>query len=131
MFLHSKLLYLNIMRVRARKDDGKIIESYETYCGRKTPYRVWKGKKLLENQIWNLAELGVPDLIDGDLVIEAKGGLPSSQKVKTALGQPLLYRENEPSFRLGFLFPKFWLETETLQNYFDIFGKYEITVPPI
>jgi len=111
--------------------DGKILETNETYCGRKIPYRMWKGKKLLENRIWAIAGLGIPDLMDGNLVIEAKAGLPSSQKVRTALGQLLFYREHEQSFNLGFLFPKIWLEAENLQNDFNIFKKYSIALIPI
>jgi hypothetical protein len=111
--------------------DGRIIETDETYCGRKIPCRVWKGKKYLENRIWAIARLGIPDLLDGDMVIEAKGGLPSSQKIRTALGQLLFYGEHEPSFDLGFLFLKIWLEAENLQNDFSIFRKYKIYLLPI
>lgn len=113
------------------RKDGKIIEVDETYCGRKIPHRFWKDKIYIENRIWAIAGLGIPDLLDGILVIEAKGGLPSSQKVRTALGQLLFYREHEPNFNLGFLFPKIWLEAENLQNDFSIFGKYRITLMPI
>ena len=111
--------------------DGRIVSTDETYCGRKIPYRVWKGKKYLENRIWAIARLGIPDLIDGNMVIEAKGGLPSSQKIRTALGQLLFYREHEPSFNFGFLFPKIWLEAENLQNDFNVFSKYGIYLLPI
>lgn len=92
--------------IHVRKADEKILKPDETYCRRKIPKRVWKGKERLENRIWAVAGLGIPDLIDGDIVVEAKGGLPSSQKVRTALGQLLFYREHNPSFKLGFLFPK-------------------------
>lgn len=113
------------------RTDGKIIEVDETYCGRKIPHRIWKGKDYIENRIWAIAGLGIPDLKDGKTIIEAKGGLPSSQKVRTALGQLLFYREHEPNHKLGFLFPKVWLEAETLQNDFNIFKKYEIALIPV
>jgi hypothetical protein len=108
--------------------DGKVIESDQTYCGRKIPSRVWKDKCLLENQIWNRSGLGHPDLIDGNLIIEAKGGLPSLQKIKTAFGQLVFYKEHEPSFEVAFLFPKVWLQAENLQNAFNILKKYEIAL---
>jgi hypothetical protein len=111
--------------------DGKIIKSDETYCGRKIPSRIWKGKKYLENRIWAIAGLGIPDLLDVDIVIEAKGGLPSSQKVRTVLGQLLFYKEHEPSLKLGFLFPKVWLEAENIHNDYDVLKKYGIIFLPI
>jgi hypothetical protein len=111
--------------------DGKIVQSGETYCGRKIPHRIWKGKNYIENRIWAIAGLGIPDLKDRELIIEAKGGLPSSQKVRTALGQLLFYGEHEPRFDLGFLFPRIWLEAENLQNDFKIFRKYKIQLLPI
>ena len=111
--------------------DGKILKDDETYCGRKIPIRVWKGKTYLENQIWNQSGLGHPDLIDGNIIIEAKGGIPSLQKVKTAFGQLVFYREHESNFKVGFLFPKIWLEAENLQHSFDILRKYNIALLPI
>jgi len=66
-----------------------------------------------------------------DMVIEAKGGLPSSQKVRTALGQLLFYKEHEPSLKLGFLFPKVWLEAENIHNDCDVLKKYGIIFLPI
>lgn len=113
------------------RTDGRVIESGQTYCGRKIPSRVWKGKKYLENQIWNRSGLGHPDLIDGNMIIEAKGGLPSSQKAHTALGQLLFYKEHELDLQLGFLFPKIWLEAENLQKDFNVFRKYGITILPV
>jgi len=111
--------------------DGKIIKVDETYCGRSIPHRVWRGKKYVENRIWAIAGFGIPDLIDGNMVIEAKGGLPSYQKIRSALGQLLFYREHEPSFKLGFLFPRIWLEAEHLQTDFSVLGKYGITILPV
>ena len=84
----------------------------------KIPYRLWAGK-ILENRIWAIAGFGIPDLIDGNVAIEAKGGLPPSQKIRTALGQLLFYRKQYLNFILGFLFPKAWLEAENLQNDFN------------
>jgi hypothetical protein len=110
------------------RTNGKIIQTDETYCGRKIPNRVWKGKRYLENRIWTISRLGVPDLIDGNTIIEAKGGVPSLQKVKTAFGQLVFYKENEPRFNVAFLFPKIWLEAENLLNAFEIFKKYQITL---
>jgi hypothetical protein len=106
--------------------DGKTIKSDETYCGRRLPKRVWKGKEYLENRIWAIARLGVPDLIDGDMAIEAKGGLPSVQKAHAALGQLLFYKEHDPNLQLGFLFPKVWLEAENLQKCMNVFKKYGV-----
>jgi hypothetical protein len=108
------------------RTDGKIVKVDETYCGRKIPSRSWKGKQYYENQIWNRCGLGHPDLVDGNMIIEAKGGLPSANKVRTALGQLLSYRELEPSFKAGFLFPKMWLEAESLQSEFKVFEKHGI-----
>jgi hypothetical protein len=110
------------------RTDGKLINVDETYCGRKIPHRVWKGKEYIENRIWTIARLGIPDLKDGNRIIEAKGGLPSSQKIRIALGQLLFYREHESRFELGFLFPKIWLQAENLQNDFNVFRKYEISI---
>lgn len=110
------------------RTDGRIIEHDEAYCGRKIPSRVWKGKTYLENRIWAISRLGIPDLIDGNTIIEAKGGIPSLQKVKTAFGQLIFYREYEPSFNVAFLFPKIWLEAENLQNAFEILKKYQISL---
>jgi len=106
--------------------DGRVVSTDETYCGRKIPSRIWKGKRLLENQIWNRSGLGHPDLIDGNMVIEAKGGLPSLQKIKTAFGQLVFYKEHEPNISVAFLFPKVWLEAENLQTAFNILRKYGI-----
>jgi hypothetical protein len=111
--------------------DRRIIATDETYCGRKIPYRVWKGKQHLENQIWNRSGLGHPDLIDGTMVIEAKGGLPSSQKAHTALGQLLFYREHEPDLQFGFLFPRIWLEAENLQKHWNVFRRHGIVILPV
>jgi hypothetical protein len=115
--------------------DGKIVdnETYcsETYCGRKIPNRLWKGREYSENQVWNRAGLGHPDLVDGDMIIEAKGGLPSVQKIHTALGQLLFYKELERTLRLGFLFPRIWLEAENLQNAFHVLEKYNINLLPV
>lgn len=85
--------------------DRRIVQTNETYCGRKIPSRLWKGKQYYENQMWNRSGLGHPDLVDGDVIIEAKGGMPSANKIRTALGQLLSYRELEPSFKIGFVFP--------------------------
>jgi len=111
--------------------DGRLVESNSTYCGRKIPKRIWQGKTLLENQIWNISGLGHPDLIDGNTVIEAKGGMPSIQKIKTAFGQLIFYKEHEPDINVAFLFPKVWLEAENLQTAFNILRKYGITFLPI
>jgi hypothetical protein len=90
-----------------------------------------KGKAYLENQIWNKAGLGHPDMIDGDLVIEAKGGLPSLSKAHTALGQLMMYREHEPTFRYGFLFPAIWLRAENVQHAFPLFTKQGFELIPL
>jgi hypothetical protein len=117
------------------RSDGKVVnnETYcsETYCGRKIPHRFWKSRKYSENQIWNQAGLGHPDLLDGDTIIEAKGGLPSVQKMHTALGQLLFYKELERTLKLGFLFPHIWLEAENLQNAFPILEKYGVKLLPV
>lgn len=60
------------------------------------------------------------------MIIEAKGGLPSVQKMHTALGQLLFHRELERTLKLGFLFPRVCLEPENLQNGFHILEKYSI-----
>jgi hypothetical protein len=113
------------------RSDGRDVDSNEAYCGRKIPHHLWKGREYSENQVWNRAGLGHPDLVDGDTVIEAKGGLPSVQKVHTALGQLLFYRELEPKSRVGFLFPRVWLDAENLQNAFPILKKYGIHLLPV
>jgi hypothetical protein len=110
------------------RSDGRIVNSDETYCGRKIPHRLWKGREYSENQIWNRAGLGHPDLVDEDMIIEAKGGLPSIQKIHTALGQLLFYKELGRTIRLGFLFPKVWLEAENLQHAFRILEKHGINL---
>jgi hypothetical protein len=114
-----------------RRADGKTVKTDETYCGRKIPNRIWKGRKYSENRIWAISGLGIPDLIDGRMIIEAKGGVPSLQKVKTAFGQLVFYREHEPSFNVAFLFPKVWLEAENLQTAFEILRKYKIALLPV
>jgi hypothetical protein len=111
--------------------NGKILKHDETYCGRKIPRRVCKGKTYLENQIWNRSGLGHPDLIDGNIIIEAKGGIPSLQKVKTAFGQLVFYKEHESSFDVAFLFPKVWLEAENLQTAFSILKTHQIALIPV
>jgi hypothetical protein len=113
------------------RSDGKIIRSNETYCGRNIPARIWKGRKYWENQIWSKARLGRPDLVDGGIFIEAKGGLPSISKIHNALGQLLFYKENDPNFRLGFLFPKIWMEAENMRSAFDVLKKYKIELLPV
>jgi hypothetical protein len=113
------------------RSDGTVLKTEETYCGRKIPRRSWKGKEYYENQIWNQSGLGHPDLVDGDIIIEAKGGLPSANKVRTALGQLLSYKEQQPNFKVGFLFPKIWLEAESLQNEFNVLRRYAIILLPI
>lgn len=111
--------------------DRKIVKVGETYCGRKIPSRSWKGKQYYENHIWNRSGLGHPGLVDGNLIVEAKGGLPSTNKVRTLLGQLSSYVELEPSFKAGFLFPKFWLEAKSLQTEFKVFEKHGILLPTI
>jgi len=113
------------------RSDGRIVKPDETYCGRKMVIRSWKGKEYYENQIWNQSGLGHPDLVDGNIIIEAKGGLPSANKVRTALGQLLSYREREPHFKVGFLFPKIWLEAENLQKEFEVLRRHGIILLPI
>ena len=103
----------------------------ETYCGRKIPSRVWKGKEYLESRIWAMAGLGQPDMIDGDLILEAKGGLPSLSKAHTALGQLMMYREHEPSFRYGFLFPAIWLQAGNVQRAFSLFRQERFEMIPL
>lgn len=111
--------------------DGKLINSGETYCGRKIPCRVRKSKRLYENQLWNRSGLGNPDLVDGNIIIEAKGGLPSLQKMKTAFGQLIFYKELEPDSSVAFLFPRIWLEAENLQKAFEILKKYQVALLPV
>jgi hypothetical protein len=65
--------------------DQKIVHVNETYCGRKLPIRLWRGKQYYENQIWNRSDLGHPDLVDCEVIIEAKGGMPSATKVAEQL----------------------------------------------
>lgn len=113
------------------RQDGTLVPPDETYCGRKIPSRTWKGKEYLESRIWAIARLGQPDMIDGDLVIEAKGGLPSLSKAHTALGQLMMYREHDPSFRYGFLFPSVWLQAENIQHAFPLFKKQEFELIPL
>jgi hypothetical protein len=113
------------------RTNGTTLKHDEAYCGRKIPKRPWKGKERLENRIWAVSGLGIPDLIDGNMIIEAKGGIPSLQKIKTAFGQLIFYKEYEPNYEVGFLFPKIWLEAENLRNSFDIFRKYNIKLLPI
>jgi hypothetical protein len=110
------------------RSDGKVVSTDQTYCGRKIPRHPWRGREVLENRIWSTAGLGIPDLIDGDMIIEAKGGLPSSQKIHTALGQLLFYKELGRTLRLGFLFPRVWSEAENLQHAFPILQKYEVNL---
>lgn len=93
--------------------------------------RSWKGKEYYENQNLNQSGLGHPDLVDGNIIIEAKGGSPSANKVRTALGQLLSYREQEPHFKVDFLFPKIWLEAENLQKEFEVMKKHDIALLPI
>jgi hypothetical protein len=111
--------------------DGRTVKTNETYCGRKIPTRIWRGKNYVENRIWAISRLGVPDLIDGKIILEAKGGVPSLQKVKTAFGQLVFYKEHEPSFDVAFLFPKVWLEAENLQTAFVVLKKYRIALIPV
>ena len=111
--------------------DGTMMAVDETYCGRKIPSRVWKGKEYSESRIWAMAGLGQPDMIDGDLIIEAKGGLPSLSKAHTALGQLMMYREHEPSFRYGFLFPAIWLQAENVQRAFSLFSEERFEMIPL
>jgi hypothetical protein len=113
------------------RSDGKVVHHNQTYCGRKIPRHHWRGKDVLENRIWSTAGLGIPDLIDGDMIIEAKGGLPSSQKIHTALGQLLFYKELGRTLRLGFVFPKVWLEAENLRRAFAILEKHGINLLPV
>jgi hypothetical protein len=110
------------------RSDGKTVKIGETYCGRKLPRRIWNSKEYYENQIWNRNGLGHPDIVDAGMIIEAKGGLPSANKVRTALGQLMSYREHEPSFKVGFLFPKVWLEAENLQEEFEVLKKHTIVL---
>jgi hypothetical protein len=42
----------------------------------------------------------------------------------------LSYRELEPSFKIGFLFPKAWLEAENLQRELNVLRKHEILLFP-
>jgi hypothetical protein len=127
----EELIKYDFEKKRYVRADGKIVETDETYCGRKIPNRVWKGKRYLENRVWAISRLGIPDLIDGNTIIEAKGGIPSLQKVKTAFGQLVFYKEHEPNFNIAFLFPKIWLEAENLQNAFGILKKYQIALVPV
>ncbi|MCX6685070.1 MAG: hypothetical protein NTV10_00215 [Methanoregula sp.] len=113
------------------KADGTTVPSDETYCGRKIPSRTWNGKMYKENQIWNLARLGMPDLKDHDMIIEAKGGLPTLSKVHTALGQLLMYRAHDPNLKLGFLFPKIWLQAECIQIALSVVQGNGITLIPL
>jgi hypothetical protein len=110
------------------RSDGTAVNPNETYCGRKIPHHPWKKREYSENRIWAMARLGIPDLIDGDMIIEAKGGLPSSQKIHTALGQLLFYKEVGRTLRLGFLFPRVWSEAENLQHLFPVLQKYGINL---
>jgi hypothetical protein len=127
----EELINYDFEKKRYVRADGKTVETDETYCGRRIPSRVWKGKCLLENQIWNRSGFGHPDLVDGNIIIEAKGGLPSLQKIKTAFGQLIFYREHEPDSGIAFLFPRIWLEAENLQNAFEILKKYQIALVPV
>jgi hypothetical protein len=102
----------------------------ETYCGRAIPTRLWRGKEYVESRIWSMAGLGQPDMIEGDLIIEAKGGLPSLSKAHTALGQLMMYREHQPSFRYGFLFPEIWLQAANVQHAFPLFTKQSFELIP-
>ena len=110
--------------------DGTLMAPDETYCGRKIPSRTWRGQEYLENRIWAMARLGQPDMIDGDLIIEAKGGLPSLSKAHTALGQLMMYREHEPGFRYGFLFPVIWYQAANVQQAFPLFTKQGFELIP-
>ena len=114
------------------RSDGIEVETDETYCKRKIPKRVSRwGKKLYENQIWNRDRLGRPDLIDGKLIIEAKGGLPTISKLHSVLGQLLFYKETGGGFELGFIYPKAWHDREDVERCFDILKKYGIKLIPI
>jgi hypothetical protein len=113
------------------RQDGTLVAEDETYCGRKIPRRTWNGRELTENRIWTLAHLGQPDLIDGDLVIEAKGGLPSLSKLHTALGQLMMYQQHEPTFRYGLLFPAIWQQAENLQTALGVFTKQGFVLVPL
>lgn len=42
----------------------------------------------------------------------------------------MMYREQEPSFRYGFLFPKIWLDTENMQNALAVFSKQQFELIP-
>jgi len=112
------------------RSDGSLVAPDETYCGRKIPSRLWRGREYLESRIWAMARLGQPDMIDGDLILEAKGGLPSLSKVHTALGQLMMYREHEPGFRYGFLFPAIWQEAENIRHAFRLFTKNGLELIP-
>lgn len=113
------------------RTDGKIVSTEETYCGRVVPDRMWNGKLYHENQIWNRSRLGMPDLKDGDLIIEAKGGLPSIGKVHTALGQLILYQAQDPSLKPGFLFPEIWLMADSVQRALTVMQEKGIVLIPI
>jgi hypothetical protein len=90
----------------------------------------WKGRNIMRTKSGIKADLH-PDLVGGNVIIEAKGGLPSANKVRTALGQLLSYREHEPYFKVGFLFPKIWLEAEDLQKEFEVLRKHDIILLPL
>ncbi len=113
------------------RSDGTAVPTDDTYCGRKIPRRRWNGREITENRIWTLAHLGQPDLIDGDLVIEAKGGLPALSKLHTALGQLMMYREHEPNFRYGFLFPAVWKDAVNLEESLGVFTKHGFLLIPL
>jgi hypothetical protein len=113
------------------RSDGITVPSDETYCRRKVPSRIWNGKMHHENQIWNRARLGMPDLRDEDIIIEAKGGLPTLSKVHTALGQLLLYHAHDPNLKLGFLFPEIWLRAESIEKALSVVQGNGITLIPL
>jgi hypothetical protein len=111
------------------KSDGTVILTHQTYCGRKIPSRIWQGKEYQENQIWNQAGLGMPDLRDGDIIIEAKGGISTLSKVHTALGQLLLYKAHDPHLKLGF--PEIWLQAQSIQRALNVLTENGVTLIPI
>ena len=112
--------------------DRIVVNTNETYCKRKIPTRVSRwGKASLENQIWNQDKLGRPDLIDGKLIIEAKGGSPTISKFHSVLGQLLFYKETGSNFELGFIYPKAWHDRKSIDACFDVLRKYGIQLIPI
>jgi hypothetical protein len=114
-----------------KRSDGTVIPTTGTYCGRPLLTRIINGRSFSENQIWNRAGLGMPDLRDGNTLIEAKGGLPTISKVHTALGQLLMYRAHDPDLKMGFLFPKIWMEAESIQRALQVVTEHGIILIPI